>query len=107
MNQNSEKNLRIELLNKGFSSSETEELIEKAKYLRREGTPGNYKYIYDESDKKQDKKHISDMGLKDKIAAAKNLGIKEPENLSPKELNRKLTEANIEKQMKKFKEREL
>lgn len=42
-----EKVLRIELQKAGYSDIESDNIIEKAKYIRREGTAGNYKYIYD------------------------------------------------------------
>jgi len=45
-------------IRKAFTPDELN-LIEKAKYIRREGTPGNYKYIYDEP-KGGDSKSIID-----------------------------------------------
>ena len=39
-----------------------DEMIEKAKYIRREGTPGNYKYIYKEPNKEEKKEEYVGSG---------------------------------------------
>lgn len=51
-----------------------EDLVEKAKYIRREGTKGNYKYIYDEP-KENKKERESGMDFKEgqKVKIASNL----------------------------------
>ena len=52
-----------------------EDMVEKAKYVRREGAPGNYKYIYEEPKGKSGKKeedhdfsHFTDMKKWNKLA---------------------------------------
>ena len=45
-----------------------DEMIEKAKYIRREGAPGNYKYIYEEP-----KSNFGDSGKKDKKSQSSDL----------------------------------
>lgn len=60
----------------------------------------------DNRSKKESKpqsKHIGDMSRSEKISAAKNLGIKNSETLSSKELDKQLVDKNIEKQLSEFK----
>lgn len=48
--------------------------------------------------------HIGDMSKEEKYAAAAKFGIQNPEKLSAKELDKQLTDKNIEAELKKFKE---
>jgi len=48
--------------------------------------------------------HIGDMSKEQKFAAAAKFGIANPEKLSSKELDKQLTDKNIEAELKKFKE---
>jgi hypothetical protein len=48
--------------------------------------------------------HIGDMSKEQKYAAAAKFGIANPEKLSTKELDKQLTDKNIEAELKKFKE---
>lgn len=63
------------------------------------------KQLQAELDKRQHSKpkHIGDMSKDEKLSAAKSLGIKNPESLSSKELDKQLIDKNIEKQIKEFK----
>lgn len=49
-----------------------DQFIEKAKYIRREGSKGNYKYIYDEEKEGSEKKKNKDL----EITEGKVVGIK-------------------------------
>ena len=55
---------------KGFQEDglSQEEMLEKAKYIRREGSKGNYKYIYDEPKENKIKVEIKDISTPSKMS---------------------------------------
>lgn len=58
-----------------------------------------------ETPKVGEKVHISDMTTAQKLETAKRLGIKDPENLSAKELDKQMIDKNVEKSVKEFKQK--
>lgn len=63
------------------------------------------KYISKQSSPKKSSKHIGDMSRGEKDSAAKKLGIDNPSQYSDSELNKKLTNSNVQKQLDEFKNR--
>lgn len=64
----------------------------------------NYLGLPITKESKSQSTHIGDMSKEQKYAAAAKFGIENPEKLSTKELDKQLTDKNIEAELKKFKE---
>lgn len=82
------------------------ELWDKLPVSEREIFIERYGHLFESTkpEKKSPGKHIGDMNRAEKIAAAHKLNIKDPEKLSPAKLNQHLTNANVDRELQRFRE---
>lgn len=95
----------VNYLKENKMTTSEQELIDVAEVVNVNLSPKEKDMIREQYQSKDSKegKHISDMKYSEKLAWAKELGIKKPESLSLKELNNQIIDHNVKKQLEDFK----